>query len=106
MPAYATYLGLRRIANRKVCLLSRAYTTQESSQNTVLHIPTANVYRFGDPNNARPVFSDLQWTVKDGESWAVVGSGSGEKSALFQVSEHYSTGPRFQKAKTYLTRCF
>ena len=91
MPTYAVSPGLRSIANRReVCLLLRAYTTRGSSQNinTVLHVPKANVYRFGDSNNSRPVFCDLQWTVKDGESWAVVGSGSGQKTALFQVSEY------------------
>ena len=95
MPTYTVSPGLRSIASRK--LLVRAYyTTQGSSQhiNTVLHIPKANVYRFGDPDNAPPVFRDLQWTVKDGESWAVVGSGSGQKTALFQVSEYQSTRPR------------
>lgn len=80
-----TSIRLRGVTNRS-CLLWRAYTTQGRNQDTVLYIPKANVYRFGDPNNARPVFRDLQWIVKEGESWAVVGSGSGEKTALFQVS--------------------
>lgn len=90
MPIYGAR-GLRST------LLLRAYTTRAATQNAILHIPKANVYRFGDPNNARPVFQDLQWTINDGESWAVVGSGSGEKIALFQVGP----GPRFQKAISF-----
>ncbi|KAJ7690200.1 P-loop containing nucleoside triphosphate hydrolase protein [Mycena rosella] len=49
----------------------------------VLTIPKANVYRFGDANRATPVFHDVEWTIHPHESWAVVGTGSGEKSALF-----------------------
>ncbi|KAJ7849227.1 P-loop containing nucleoside triphosphate hydrolase protein [Mycena olivaceomarginata] len=45
----------------------------------------ADVYRFGDANRAAPVFRDLQWSIKSNESWAVVGSGSGEKSSVFDM---------------------
>ncbi|KAJ6579948.1 P-loop containing nucleoside triphosphate hydrolase protein [Mycena vulgaris] len=51
----------------------------------VLNIPTSDVYRFGDANRATPVFSDLEWTIKPHESWAVVGTGSGEKSDVFDM---------------------
>ena len=51
----------------------------------VVHIPTANVYRFGEFNSARPVLRSADWTVRQGESWAVVGSGAGEKTALLEV---------------------
>jgi hypothetical protein len=53
----------------------------------VVRIPNANVYRFGDPNGARPVLRAVDWTVREGESWAVVGSGAGEKTALLEVSK-------------------
>jgi len=106
LPRYTLSPGLRGVANREICLLlPRAYSTEGNGQNTVLHIPKANVYRFGDSNNARPVFQDLQWTVKDGESWAVVGSGSGEKTALFQVGENgyiYIHLPSWKKKKKKL----
>ncbi|KAJ7648180.1 P-loop containing nucleoside triphosphate hydrolase protein [Mycena polygramma] len=56
------------------------------SSALVLNIPKANVYRFGDTTNrATPVFRDLAWSIKTNESWAVVGSGSGEKSSVFDM---------------------
>ena len=51
----------------------------------VVRIPKANIYRFGDSNKARPVLAGVDWTVREGESWAVVGSGAGEKTALLEV---------------------
>ncbi|KAI0311188.1 P-loop containing nucleoside triphosphate hydrolase protein [Amylostereum chailletii] len=71
----------RSLANARIqtrCLHS-------TSAGPVLRIPKADVYQFGDPNGARRVISDLEWTVQEGESWAVVGSGSGEKSALLET---------------------
>ncbi|KAJ7089806.1 P-loop containing nucleoside triphosphate hydrolase protein [Mycena belliarum] len=69
--------GYFTIANAK------NYSTSTAS-SVVLHIPKADVYRFGDANRATPEFRDLEWTVKKNESWAVVG-GSGEKSSLFDM---------------------
>jgi ABC-type molybdenum transport system ATPase subunit/photorepair protein PhrA len=53
----------------------------------VVRIPNANIYRFGDPDGARPVLRAVDWTVRERESWAVVGSGAGEKTALLEVSQ-------------------
>lgn len=54
--------------------------------SAVIHVPKSNVFQFGDPNSASPVLRDLQWTVNEGESWAVVASGSGgQKTTLFKV---------------------
>ncbi|EJD08187.1 P-loop containing nucleoside triphosphate hydrolase protein [Fomitiporia mediterranea MF3/22] len=53
--------------------------------DTVVHIPRADVYRFGDGNKADPVFKELEWTVKDGENWAIVGPAGSEKSALLDM---------------------
>ncbi|KAG5634398.1 hypothetical protein H0H81_002116, partial [Sphagnurus paluster] len=50
----------------------------------LIHIPQANVFRFGDPNTAAPVLRDLAWTAHDPQAWAIVGAGSAEKTALFQ----------------------
>jgi ABC-type molybdenum transport system ATPase subunit/photorepair protein PhrA len=67
-------------------LLNRGLrATTEAS--CVVRIPNANIYRFGDPNGARPVLRAVDWTVREGESWAVVGSGAGEKTALLEVSQ-------------------
>ncbi|KAF7969618.1 hypothetical protein HWV62_26789 [Athelia sp. TMB] len=46
----------------------------------------AHVYRFGDSNRASPVFKDLQWTVHEGESWAIISAGRGnQKTTLLQM---------------------
>ena len=54
--------------------------------DAVIRIPKSNIYRFGDSNKAKPIFENLDWTVNEGESWVVLGSGSGgQKTALLQV---------------------
>jgi ABC-type molybdenum transport system ATPase subunit/photorepair protein PhrA len=76
------------VADRPRYRLLRAFHGhgQRESSDIVLHIPRANVFRFGDSNKASPVFKDLEWTVKEGENWAVIGSGwGGNKTALLQV---------------------
>ncbi|KAL5531887.1 hypothetical protein ACEPAF_5450 [Sanghuangporus sanghuang] len=72
--------------------VSRFYSDQPSSNpelsregDTIIHIPRANVYRFGQANTNQPVFRDLEWTVRDGESWAVVGPAGSEKSDLLSM---------------------
>ena len=67
-------------------LLRLQHTTAAHTSSYVVRIPKANVYRFGDPDGARPVLA-VDWTVREGESWAVVGSGAGEKTALLEVSD-------------------
>ena len=57
----------------------------------ILNIPKSNVYRFGDANHvSTPVFRDLEWRIREGEAWAVVGSAGNEKSVLLQVSLFFS----------------
>ncbi|KAH0829066.1 P-loop containing nucleoside triphosphate hydrolase protein [Lanmaoa asiatica] len=68
----------------RVALLKRPYTSS-STENILVHIPKSNVYRFGDSNIAAPVFRDLDWTVKEGQNWAVIGRGSNQKTALLQT---------------------
>ena len=71
----------------------------------VVRIPNANVYRFGDPDGARPVLRAVDWTVRDGESWAVVGSGAGEKTTLLEVSQ-FSRMTRSLPATCLHVLCF
>ncbi|KAJ7791687.1 P-loop containing nucleoside triphosphate hydrolase protein [Mycena leptocephala] len=69
-----------------VALWSSSRTIKHASTSAVvLHIPKSNVYRFGDANRATPVFRDFEWSIKTNESWAVVGTGSGEKSSVFDM---------------------
>ncbi|KAI0044852.1 P-loop containing nucleoside triphosphate hydrolase protein [Auriscalpium vulgare] len=73
----ATQLGRRRRAGREL--------SSAAAASPIVHIPKANIYRFGDPNGAHPVLRDVEWTVHEGQSWAVVGSGAGEKTALLET---------------------
>ncbi|KAF5381487.1 hypothetical protein D9757_008161 [Collybiopsis confluens] len=42
--------------------------------------------QFGDIKHSQPLFRDIEWTVKEGERWAVVdGGGGGEKNVLFNT---------------------
>lgn len=80
-------------SNSSCAIRPRAYSTLPNSQSDVLRIQKSNVYRFGDANRATPVFRDLEWTIKINESWAVLSSGSGEKSSLFDVGIEWPVGP-------------
>ncbi|RDB20786.1 hypothetical protein Hypma_012311 [Hypsizygus marmoreus] len=71
--------------SRRTLRAIRCYYSTSASNVPIIHIPKADVYRFGDPNAARPIFRDLQWTINEDEAWAVIGSGSGEKATLFQM---------------------
>lgn len=51
----------------------------------VIRIVDSNIYRFGDSNVAAPVFRNVNWTVREGECWAVIGSGSHQKTTLLQT---------------------
>lgn len=67
--------------------LFRWQHTAASRSSYVVRITNSNIYCFGDPDGARPVLRAVDWTVREGESWAVVGSGAGGKTALLEVSE-------------------
>ena len=80
-----------------IATVTRMVARQLSSY--VVRIPKANIYRFGDSDRTRPVLAGVDWTVREGESWAVVGSGVGEKTALLEVkrdTHHSSTIPRLR----------
>ena len=65
-------------------IFPRFITTSPFPSWPVLNIPQASVYRFGDSIASKPVFTDLKWTIEDGENWAIVGSAS--KTPLIEVS--------------------
>lgn len=75
------------LLNKMVARLFNSLGLRATAEaSCVVRIPNANVYRFGDPDGARPVLRAVNWTVREGESWAVVGSGAGEKTTLLEVS--------------------
>ena len=63
----------------------RLYTTSSLQLSPVIRISKSDVYRFGDGNNSQPVFRNLEWTVNEDESWAIVGAAGQEKSELLEV---------------------
>ncbi|KAI6168653.1 P-loop containing nucleoside triphosphate hydrolase protein [Pisolithus thermaeus] len=65
----------------------RCYSDQrlKDEAGIVIRIQGSNIYQFGDPNVAAPVFRDVNWTVREGECWAVIGSGSHQKTTLLQT---------------------
>lgn len=52
----------------------------------VLHIPQAKVFRFGAANSQTPALDNLEWSINEGEGWAVVSSGGSEKAVIMDVS--------------------
>ncbi|KAF7291840.1 p-loop containing nucleoside triphosphate hydrolase protein [Mycena chlorophos] len=65
----------------------------------ILSIPRADVFRFGAATSrSTPVLHSVEWRIQQDEAWAVVGAGSGEKAALFDLLNghlrvHPSPGP-------------
>ena len=56
-----------------------------SSRNIpILHIPSASIFRFSASNTSKPVFN-LDWTIHEGDSWAIVGNAGEEKLTLLEV---------------------
>lgn len=54
----------------------------------VLHIPHgSSIFKFANSRSdaTRPVFSNLEWTIKKDESWAIVANASEEKTVLLEV---------------------
>ncbi|KAL1744197.1 P-loop containing nucleoside triphosphate hydrolase protein [Schizophyllum fasciatum] len=72
----------------------RCYTTNGSQEVALIHIPKAHVYHFGDGNHAPPALRDLEWTVNPGENWAIIGSGTGHKTTIFEtLTGHHRITP-------------
>ena len=84
---YLMSLLMRRCRSIYNPTLVRTLHGHHRDHRVVIHIPRADVFRFGDANGASPVFEGLEWTVNEGENWAVVGSGCGQKTALLQVRQ-------------------
>ena len=86
---HSTLYGLQRAHSTFSTLSDRRWgikQTRSLHDGRVIHIPKADVFRFGDTRASDAIFKDLEWTVKDGESWAVIGATPSSKSELFQVS--------------------
>ncbi|TFK33535.1 P-loop containing nucleoside triphosphate hydrolase protein [Crucibulum laeve] len=81
------HFSLSRITSYSACV-QRTYSSYhqaDETRRTIINIPKSSIYQFGASNASTPVFCDFGWTVNEGEAWAVVGSSSGEKGAVFQM---------------------
>ena len=85
---------------------TRLNSTIANTSLPVIRIPNADVYRFGDGNNSQPVFKDLNWTVNEDESWAIVGAAGQEKGELIEVRmlSYMSAVPYIISTKSHLER--
>ena len=86
---HSTLYGLQRARSTFSTLSDRRWgikQTRSLHDGRVIHIPKADVFRFGDTKASDAIFKDLEWTVKDGESWAIIGATPSSKSELFRVS--------------------
>ncbi|KAF9262577.1 P-loop containing nucleoside triphosphate hydrolase protein [Marasmius fiardii PR-910] len=72
---------------RRACQIYKNLPTgTKSLSTTVINIPKADIYSFGAATSkTHPVFTNVEWKIEKGESWAVVGGNSGEKNMLFQT---------------------
>lgn len=76
------------LATKRIALKPRLYSDHAAANRdtqSIVQISRSNIYRFGDPNFAAPVLRDVHWTVGEGENWAVIGTGSKQKTALLQT---------------------
>ncbi|ESK94689.1 hypothetical protein Moror_14325 [Moniliophthora roreri MCA 2997] len=81
------------LRTRQFSLVKSPALSRASSSSTIISIPKADIYSFGATRD-RPIFTDVEWTVRDKESWAIVGTGSGEKNLLFQtLLGHFRISP-------------
>jgi energy-coupling factor transporter ATP-binding protein EcfA2 len=86
---HLTLYGLQRVISAFSTLSDRRWgikQTRSLHDGRIIHIPKADVFRFGDTKASDAIFKDLEWTVKDGENWAVIGATPSLKSELFRVS--------------------
>lgn len=100
---HPTLYGLQRALSTFSTLPNRRWGIKQTQDDRVIHIPKADVFRFGDTKASDAIFRDLEWAVKDGESWAVIGATPSSKSELFQVS--HPTAPNTRRVLTsfYIT---
>jgi hypothetical protein len=70
---------------------SRLCYKRYSTSLPLVSIPKADIFKFGDAPPSPPLFAGLDWTIRDGEAWAVVGHGSARKTQLLEVRENYLT---------------
>ncbi|KAG1726954.1 P-loop containing nucleoside triphosphate hydrolase protein [Suillus paluster] len=73
------------LATKRFGVKSRLYSDRAVDTGAIVQISRSNIYRFGNPNFAAPVFRDVEWTIGEGENWAVIGTGSKQKTALLQT---------------------
>ena len=86
---HSTLYSLQRALSTFSTRLDRRWgikQTRSLHDGRIIHIPKADVFRFGDTKASDAIFKELEWTVKDGENWAVIGATPCSKSELFRVS--------------------
>ncbi|KAJ3057517.1 hypothetical protein HK097_004039 [Rhizophlyctis rosea] len=75
-PAFERSAGCRR----QHLIRSRGISTKN---DPLIVFQNADVYRYGD--TTKPIFRNLDWTLREGETWAVVGPVGSGKTTLAQT---------------------
>ncbi|EJT97018.1 P-loop containing nucleoside triphosphate hydrolase protein [Dacryopinax primogenitus] len=57
----------------------------EKEKETIAHLPKCSIYRWGQAPPTPPLFRDVDWTWREGEAWAVVGTASSGKGELLDT---------------------
>ncbi|KZO92288.1 P-loop containing nucleoside triphosphate hydrolase protein [Calocera viscosa TUFC12733] len=63
----------------------RRYSGPAQNKDIVLRLPACDVYRYGEAPPKPPLFSGVDWIIREGEAWAVVGTASSGKNDLLEV---------------------
>jgi len=66
------------------------HSTVSRAHASVVRIRDSSIYPPGAAHQSKPIISDLNWTVQDGEAWAIIEQGVppgelGGKAALIKV---------------------
>lgn len=75
-------------------LARKLFSTAPAGRPPVVRVVDASIFAPGASHRSVPAISNLNWTVNDGEAWAVIENDSaprtvGGKSAILQVERFH-----------------
>ena len=74
-------------SSRLLPCVRRAYSTTGCDQPIIYIPPGSHVYAFGSASqSSTPLIQDFDWTVRDGEAWAIISGTGREKTSIFKGS--------------------
>ncbi|KAF9533359.1 P-loop containing nucleoside triphosphate hydrolase protein [Crepidotus variabilis] len=84
MSKFVSQTLILRSPYRNTC--KRGYSSQSSSSE-IVHIPSgSSIFAFGSPSQTKlPLIRDVDWTIKEGEAWAIISGAGGGKGVVFKT---------------------